>query len=153
LTDFESPANILLIEDNPADARLWIEAFKPDGSPPHALTVVNDGEEALDLLFRRARHAAAPRPDLIVLDLRLPGVAGFEVLERIKLDPDLRRIPVVVFSASVAQKGMLAACYERHANCVVVKPAELDDFVAAVRSIRDYWLNTAALPGGCNGSI
>jgi CheY-like chemotaxis protein len=153
LTDFVSPANILLVEDNPADVRLWAEAFEPDGARRHSLTVVNDGEDALDLLFRRGHHAAAPRPDLIALDLRLPGVAGFEVLERIKRDPDLRRIPVVVFSASVAQKGMLAACYERHANCVVIKPAELDDFIAAVRSIRDFWLNTAALPGGSNGSI
>jgi CheY-like chemotaxis protein len=137
---------VLMIEDNPGDARLAREALK-ESPLPTRLSVVADGDAGLDFLRRRQAHAAAPRPDLILLDLNLPGKSGREVLAEIKADPDLRRIPVVVLTSSQADKDVRDS-YDLHANCYVTKPVDLDQFLRVVRAIEDFWLTVVKLPRG-----
>ncbi len=132
-----------MIEDNPGDARLAREALKEGRLQTH-LNVAADGEAGLDFLRRRGAHAAAPRPDLILLDLNLPGKSGREVLAEIKADPSLRRIPVVILSSSQAEKDVRDS-YDLHANCYVAKPGDLDQFLGAVRAIEDFWLTVVKL--------
>jgi CheY-like chemotaxis protein len=142
-TAWERPVEILLVEDNPGDVRLTEEAFRDSAVPSH-LSVVGDGVEAIAFLRREGRYAGARRPDLILLDLNLPRKNGREVLAEIKLDEGLRRIPVVVFTTSGAEQDILGV-YERHANCYVTKPVDLDEFGAVVKSIQDFWFTTAKL--------
>ena len=136
--------DVLMVEDNPADVRLTREAFR-DGNIPNTLTVARDGVEAIDYLHHRGRFADADRPDLILLDLNLPLKNGREVLAEIKADPSLMRIPVVVLTTSRAETDVLKT-YELHANCYVVKPADLDEFMDVVKSIEHFWLKAATLP-------
>jgi CheY-like chemotaxis protein len=135
---------VLLVEDNPGDVRLTREALK-DGRVANRLHVVGDGAEALEFLRRQGRFADAPRPDLILLDLNLPRMSGREVLARIKGDPALRRIPVVILTTSKAEEDILRA-YDLHANSFITKPVDLDRFLAVVRLIEDYWLAIVQLP-------
>jgi CheY-like chemotaxis protein len=132
---------ILLVEDSPDDADLMVEALK-EGVLDTRITVVEDGVEAVDYLRRQGTYAAAPRPDLILLDLHLPRKNGHEVLEEIKEDPDLRRIPVVVMTCSDNDRDILAA-YDLQANCCVCKPADQEQFALAVKKIEHFWLNIA----------
>jgi chemotaxis family two-component system response regulator Rcp1 len=134
----------LLIEDNEADIRLTREVFA-DGRVLNNLSVVRDGEEATAFLRRRPPYEDAPRPDLVLLDLNLPRKDGREVLAEIKADDDLRLIPVVVLTTSRAEADVLRS-YELHANCYIVKPVDLGQFIAAVRSIEDFWLKLVRLP-------
>ena len=138
------PIEILLVEDSPDDACLTIEALR-DGKVQNRVSHVEDGEEALTFLRRRAPHAEAPRPDLILLDLCLPKKSGREVLEEIKSDPELRRIPVVIMT-TVEDHDVIRQIYDRHANCYVNKPVDLDQFIGVVRSIEDFWLTIVKLP-------
>ena len=135
---------ILLVEDNDGDARLAMEALR-DATFTHQLHHVRDGDEAMDFLHRRGRHAGARRPGLILLDLNLPRKNGREVLSEIKSDARLRRIPVVILSASSAEED-IARSHELHANCYVVKPLDLERFLEVTRSIVTFWLSTVALP-------
>lgn len=135
---------ILLVEDNPGDVRLTQEALK-DGRVAVKLTVASDGVEAMDILRRRGTHSSQPRPDLILLDLNLPRKNGREVLEEVKADTDLRRIPVIVMTTSQADQDVSKA-YSLNANCYVTKPVNFDDFLKVVRSIEDFWLTVATLP-------
>ena len=135
---------ILLVEDNPGDVELAREALAR-GRPASRLDVVEDGEQALDYLFRRDPFVDAPRPDLIILDLNLPRRGGREVLAEIKSTPALRRIPVVILTTSGAPEDVVA-CYDAHANCYITKPSDLEEFLAAVRSIEDFWMTTVNLP-------
>lgn len=135
---------LLLVEDNPADVRLAREALK-EASVPNHLNVVSDGMEATDFLWRRGKYAAAPRPDLILLDLNLPRKTGAEVLQEIKADPNLRRIPVMVLTTSSAGQDLRQA-YNLHANCYISKPVDLDQFLNVVRSIQHFWFNIVTLP-------
>lgn len=135
---------ILLVEDNPADARLTQEAFR-EGPVSSRLNVVGDGEEAMAYLRHEGKYEGAARPDVVLLDLNLPKKDGREVLAEIKEDPSLKRIPVVVLTTSEDQKDILRS-YNLRANCYVTKPADLDQFLDAVRSIQDFWLRTARLP-------
>lgn len=135
---------ILLVEDNPGDARLTLEAFGTRSAPDRVRHVV-DGAEALAFLRREGGHGKAPRPALIVLDLNLPRLSGREVLAVIKADAALRCIPVVVLTTSQAEEDVLAA-YNLHANCYVAKPADLDAFLLAIQRIEEFWLRTARLP-------
>lgn len=112
--------------------------------PFHANTV-NDGAEALAFLRRQGKYAGAPRPDLIVMDLNLPGLDGRDVLQELKCDRDLSKIPVVIFTTSEANSD-ITRCYELGANCYLKKPGNLWDFVAVVRSMIDFWLGHASLP-------
>ena len=138
------PIEILLVEDNPGDVRLTIEALKEAKVINH-LTVVKDGVEALTVLRRQGSYTAAPRPHLIVLDLNLPRKDGREVLADIKADDNLKRIPVVVLTTSQDEQDVLKS-YNLHANCYITKPVDLDQFVRVVRSIEDFWLGIVVLP-------
>lgn len=139
-----SPVEILLVEDSAADVRLTIEALR-DAKVRNNLHVASDGEEALAFLRREGPYSDAVRPDLILLDLNLPKKDGREVLEEVKADPQLRRIPVVVLTTSEAEQDILRS-YDLHANCYVTKPVDLDQFITVVRSIEDFWLTIVKLP-------
>lgn len=140
------PVEILLVEDNPADVRLMQEAFR-EGEVRNSMSVVADGVEAISFLRREGIYGDAPRPNLILLDLNLPRKNGHEVLAEIKLDADLRAIPVVVLTTSSASEDVLAA-YNHHANCYITKPADVTRFFQMVSSVNDFWLHTARLPDG-----
>lgn len=136
--------DILLVEDNPGDVRLAQEALK-GSQVANRLFVVDDGVEAMDFLQRRGKHAGAPRPDLILLDLNLPRMGGRELLEKVKSDQQLRRIPVVVLTVSTADEDV-AKCYDHHANCYITKPLDFNQFVRISRAIEEFWLSTVTLP-------
>jgi chemotaxis family two-component system response regulator Rcp1 len=138
------PIEILLVEDSPDDACLTMEALR-DGKVRNRVSHVEDGEEAIHFLRRSGRHGSAPRPDLVLLDLCLPKKSGREVLEEIKQDPELRRIPVVIMT-TVDDREQIREAYNRHANCYVNKPVDLDEFIGVVRSIEDFWLTIVKLP-------
>ncbi len=138
------PVEILLVEDNPGDVRLTREALK-EAKVHNNLSVVTDGIEATDFLRRQGKHRAAPRPDVILLDLNLPHKDGRAVLAEIKADKDLHRIPVVVLTTSQAEEDILRA-YDLNANCYVTKPVDLDQFLKVVKSIEDFWLEIVKLP-------
>lgn len=140
------PVEILLVEDNPGDIRLTMEALK-EHKVLNKLSVVNDGVEAISFMRREGKFADAHRPDLILLDLNLPKKSGKEVLEEIKNDPDLKRIPVVVLTASSAEKDILSS-YNLSANCYITKPVSLDQFVEVVKAIENFWLTIVKLPPG-----
>ena len=135
---------LLLVEDNPGDVRLTIEALK-EGRVINKLNVVQDGEEAIAFLRRQGQYADAVRPDLILLDLNLPRKGGLEVLAEIKEDPDLKQIPVVVLTTSQAEQDVLRT-YQLHANCYIVKPVDLNQFMAVVQAIKSFWLALVMLP-------
>ena len=137
--------NILLVEDNPADVRLTQEALKEAAHARTRLHVAGDGVEALEFLHRQGDFAAAPRPDLMLLDLNLPRVDGRQVLAEVKGDPDLRRIPVVVLTTSPSEDDILHA-YDQHVNSYIRKPVDLDEFLHVLRAIDDYWLGSVCLP-------
>jgi CheY-like chemotaxis protein len=135
---------ILLVEDSTDEAELTIETLR-EGRVRNRVHWVEDGEEALAFLRRQGRHAQAPRPDLVLLDLHLPRKSGQEVLAEIKEHPQWKRIPVVIMTSSADEKDILSA-YDRHANCYITKPIDLAKFMAAVRSIEDFWLSIVRLP-------
>ena len=136
---------ILLIEDNPGDARLTQEALN-EGKVKNNLQIAYDGVEATDFLFRRNQYQDAPRPDLIILDLNLPKKNGQEVLAEIKADDSLKSIPVIVLTISKAEEDIIRS-YNLHANCFLIKPIDLNKFFDVVRSIEDFWLTLVKLPG------
>ncbi len=136
--------NILLVEDNPGDVRLTEEALK-EGKVNNSLSVARDGAEALAFLHKEGEFKGKPTPDLILLDLNLPKLNGPEVLQRIKDEPDLKRIPVVVLTTSTAEQDVLK-CYDLNANCFITKPVDLDQFFKVIRTIDEFWLNVVRLP-------
>jgi chemotaxis family two-component system response regulator Rcp1 len=138
------PIEILLVEDNPGDVRLTREALA-EAKVRNNLAVTSDGVEALAYLRREAPYTDATRPDLVLLDLNLPRKDGREVLAEIKADPDLRRLPVVVLTTSTAEQDILES-YNLYANCYITKPVDLDQFLAIVTSIEDFWLTIVKLP-------
>jgi CheY-like chemotaxis protein len=143
----EEPIEILLVEDSPTDADLTVEALS-EGRIRNRITVLENGEEALAYLYREGKYARAPRPDLILLDLKLPRKNGMEVLAEIKDNDrhaDLRRIPVVILTASDDEKDVLKS-YHLHANCYVTKPVDLDKFIDVVKSIEHFWFSIVKLP-------
>lgn len=141
-----NPIVILMVEDNPGDVRLTQEALS-DAKVRNKMHVVGDGIEALEFLHRQGKYADAPIPDLILLDLNLPRKNGNEVLEEIKNDPELRRIPVVILTTSQAEKDILTS-YDNHANAFVTKPVDLEQFITVVKSIEGFWLEIVRLPDG-----
>ena len=138
------PVEMLLVEDNPGDARLAIEALK-DAKVHNNLSWVQDGVEAIAFLRREGAYADAPRPDVILLDLNLPKKDGREVLADVKADEDLRRIPVVILTVSGAEEDIVKT-YNLHANCYIRKPIDLDQFIKVVKAIKDFWLSIVILP-------
>lgn len=133
---------ILLVDDNPADVRLTQEAFAELGMKG-SLLVAGNGEQAL-MLLREAQSSAAERPDLILLDLNLPGVSGHEVLAEIKQDARLRSIPVIVVSSSFGESDIRRS-YEHHANCYVRKPDNLHELVELAADLVRFWFGRATL--------
>jgi CheY-like chemotaxis protein len=138
------PIQILLVEDSAGDARLTREAFK-DAKVHMAIHVVSDGVEAIEFLTRQNGFGSKPRPDLILLDLNLPRKDGREVLTEIKANPSLRSIPVVILSTSSACADVESS-YLLHANCYIIKPLDMEGFLAVVRSIDNFWLSVVKLP-------
>lgn len=137
------PVDILLVEDSLPDVRLTEEALK-EARVPHRLHVVNDGQQAMDYLLRRGPWSEATTPDLILLDLNLPRKDGRQVLQDIGQNDELSQIPVVVLTTSEAEQD-ISQSYRLGANAFVTKPADLDRFLQAVRSIERFWLETAKL--------
>lgn len=136
--------DILLVEDSPSDIRLTKEAFR-DAKVINELNVVTDGELAMRYLRREPPYEGAKRPDLILLDLNLPKKDGREVLEEVKNDPILKSIPIVVLTTSQNEMDVLRS-YKLHANSYVVKPVDLNRFLAVIRSLEDFWLAVVTLP-------
>jgi CheY-like chemotaxis protein len=136
--------SVLIVDDNPADVVLAREAL---ASSAYRSQVKNaeDGVEAMAFLNRTGKYTNAVRPDLVILDLNLPKKSGLAVLAAMKAYPDLRRIPVVIFSTSRLSED-IARSYELGANCYVSKPGNLDEFFSALKSIEAFWFGTASLP-------
>ncbi len=139
------PAKILLVDDDLGDVKMTLEAFKAFTVPLKVFRA-RDGEEAIDYLRQRGEHHAAPKPDLIFLDLNMPKKNGFEVLFDIKNDPHLKSIPVLVLTGSKAAEDMHAA-YEAKANFYMVKPAKVDEYFAAMNYVEEFWLKGMHLDG------
>jgi CheY-like chemotaxis protein len=135
---------ILLVEDNPGDVRLTVEALR-GAKVANELHVVGDGESAIDFLRQRGKYSDAPRPDIVLLDLNLPRLEGREVLADIKSDPDLAKIPIIVLTSSSSDTDIQQS-YALHANCFVTKPVDFTEFIAAVRSLEGFWLKIVRLP-------
>jgi len=135
---------ILLVEDNPGDVFLTQEVLR-GSTVPTRLSVAEDGVEALAMLRREGKYAGAARPDLILLDLKLPRKDGLEVLAEIKADPVLRRIPVVVLTTSDAPDDVLKA-HDLQASCYVTKPEDMEQFVRVLKSIENFCLTVVQLP-------
>lgn len=136
--------DILLVEDDPGDVLITREAFQHN-KIKNNLHVARDGEGGLDFLYRRGGFENAPRPDLILLDLNLPKYDGRQLLEKIKSDPGLCHIPVVVLTTSSAEEDILRS-YKLHANAYVTKPVDLDQFMSAVRQIDEFFVQVVRLP-------
>jgi CheY-like chemotaxis protein len=142
--DDPRPIDILLVEDDPGDVLITREALD-HSKVTNTLATVGDGVEAIAYLRREGPYAGATRPDLILLDLNLPRRDGREVLEEIKSDPDLRRIPVVVLTTSGAEEDILRS-YDLHANAFVTKPVDFERFVDVVRQVDDFFFTVVRLP-------
>ena len=138
------PIDILLVEDNPADVRLTREALA-EARVASSLSVVRDGVEAMAFLRRKGKYAKSTRPDLVLLDLNMPRKSGREVLQEMKTDPELRRIPVVVLTTSQAPDDISKA-YQLNANCFVTKPVDFHRFIEIIQAIHHFWLRVATLP-------
>ncbi len=136
----DEPIQILLVEDNPGDARLAVEALT-EGKITNNISVVQDGVEAISFL----RDENNPRPDLIFLDLNLPKMNGKEVLAVIKNDPKLKRIPVIILTTSDADQD-ISATYDLQANCYITKPVGFDQFIEVIQSVENFWLSIVKLP-------
>jgi CheY-like chemotaxis protein len=148
----QSPGNgkrvvILLVEDDPGDQELTRRALQGDLLRTD-LQIVENGEEALDYLYRRGRFAAreaAPRPDLILLDLNMPRLGGREVLAHIKHDPELGRIPVVVLTTSTQETDIVKS-YDLGCNSYIHKPVDIEQFIRVIRQLENYWFELVTLP-------
>jgi len=134
------PAKILLVEDNPGDAVLTREAFY-ESRVQVIFETVENAEDALDYL----RDEEIALPDLILMDINLPGMSGLEALTEIKEDPQIKSVPVVVLTTSSANQDILSA-YEHYANCYITKPVQFDEFQQAIKSLEDFWFTIVRLP-------
>jgi len=135
---------ILLIEDSPSDANLTIRSFS-QAKIANRLHWIDNGEAAMDFLRQRGKYEHAVRPDLIVLDLNLPGMDGREILTEVKSDPEFRRIPIVILTTSADEEDILRS-YNLNANCYITKPFDVQQFIQVVRLIGDFWLTAVRLP-------
>jgi CheY-like chemotaxis protein len=138
------PVVILLVEDNPGDVLLTQEGLRL-AKLNNSLHVARDGVEAMEFLRREGKHAQAPRPDLILLDLNMPRMSGREVLSAIRSDPELELIPVAILTTSTADEDVISS-YKLNANCYIRKPVNFDEFVRVVKSIEEFWFTIVELP-------
>lgn len=140
------PAELLLVEDDSTDVLLTKKALQKGGFLNN-LSVVKDGEEAMDFLHQRGDYTNAPVPDIILLDLNMPRKDGREVLQEVKTDESLQHIPIIVLTTSDAEQDVLKS-YKLHANCYIKKPVDLHQFVDAIASLQSFWLSVVKLPRG-----
>lgn len=141
------PAHILLVEDRRMDVELTLDAFR-EARLGNTVQVAYTGEQALDYLFGRGEYvdrSSYPLPDLILLDLKLPGIGGQEVLRLVKTTPGLKRIPVVVLTSSREDRDR-DQCYDNGVNSFLVKPITFDGFMDVVKKVDDYWLSLNVPP-------
>jgi CheY-like chemotaxis protein len=136
-------AHILLVEDNEGDIVLTLEAFE-ESKIKTAISVVKNGQAALDFLFQREAFASALKPDIILLDINIPLLNGHEVLKQIKEDPILKKIPVIMLTTSSSQKD-IHLTYENHGNSYITKPIDIDEFLATILKIEEFWLQLTKL--------
>jgi CheY-like chemotaxis protein len=145
MKDFRAkPIDILLVEDNEGDVLLAQEAFKK-AKLSNKIYVTKDGEEAIDFLYKKGDFTDAIKPDIILLDINLPKIDGIQVLEKIKNDPILKLIPVVILTSSKAERDIVKS-YNLHANSYIVKPVSLDNFMDIVQVIENFWFTVVAFP-------
>lgn len=140
-------AHILVVEDNRMDVELTLDGFR-EAKLLNTIHVASNGQEALDYLFGRGQYAdrnAFPLPNLILLDLKLPGIDGFEVLQQVKSTPILKRLPIVILTSS-KEEGDRALSYDCGANSYLVKPVSFEGFMGVVRQIEGYWLSLNVAP-------
>ncbi len=137
-------AEVLLIDPNPEDTQLFLDALNDEKIANHVHTV-SDGTEALDFLHQRGNHTDAPRPNLILLDVDLPEIDGYDLLEELTDDSELAEIPVIVLTDS-SDAEAVARSYELHTNAFVQKPVDPDEFIDVVRSLKNFWLEIVWLP-------
>ena len=138
------PVDILLVEDNPGDARLVQEAFATSTFET-AFHTVTDGNEAIDFLTTSTASSDVPFPDLLLLDLNLPRMDGFEVLETVRDHSDVSSLPIIVLTSSAAEEDILTS-YELAANAYLTKPATPDEFDSLVSAVESFWFDAAQLP-------
>jgi CheY-like chemotaxis protein len=141
------PASILLVEDNPMDVELIIDAFK-EARLTNKIRVAKNGKEALEFLFGEGKYTDRnqyPLPDIVLLDLKMPGIDGHEVLRRIKVAEKLKRLPVIILTSS-NDEGDRVISYDSGANSYLVKPVSFDDFLKVVKQVSDYWLTLNVEP-------
>ena len=136
--------HILLVEDNEGDILLTQEAFE-ESRVLNVLSVVRDGKEAIDFVFQNNGYTQAKRPDLILLDINLPLKNGHEVLQAIKQSPEHRSIPIIMLTTSSSERD-IDLSYKHHANCYISKPVDINEFLAAIATIENFWLNLVKLP-------
>lgn len=136
--------HILLVEDNEGDVVLTLEALN-EAKLKNKISVVRDGEQALEFLYKKNKYDGQESPQLILLDINLPKMDGKEVLMKIKTDPELKRIPVVILTTSSSENDILEA-YNNHANCYITKPVDLDKFIDVIHTIEDFWISIVQLP-------
>lgn len=137
-------AHILLVEDNAGDILLTVEALE-ERKIINKISVVRNGKEALDFVFKLGDYQEAEEPDIILLDVNLPLKNGHEVLQTIKSDPKTQHIPVIMLTTSSSESDITRA-YQQHANCYITKPVEVEDFLVAVLSIEEFWFQLVKLP-------
>lgn len=138
------PVEILLVEDNPVDVMMTKEAFC-GARVCNNLHVVEDGEEAMDFLYKRGKYSSAPSPEIILLDLNLPRKDGREVLAEIKGDASLRHIPVIILTTSEDEEDIWRS-YELQANCFITKPVDMEQFTKALDCLGEFWFTLVRLP-------
>lgn len=139
-----SEIHILLVEDNEGDIVLTLEALK-EAKLKNKISVVRDGEEALQFLYREGKYVNEALPQLVLLDINLPKMDGKEVLNRIKNDPELKKIIVVILTTSSSEKDIMES-YNNHANCYITKPVDLEKFIEVIHSIEGFWISIVQLP-------
>jgi len=144
VTNESKAVEVLVIEDNPLDVLMIKEGFT-DVPVAHNLSVVTDGERAIDFLYRKNGLTNAETPNLILLDLNLPRKDGCEVLATIRSDDSLKAIPVIVITTSDLDTSVLNA-YRCWANCYLIKPIEFEEFVGMIKTVATFWLSVVTLP-------
>ncbi|QDU94788.1 response regulator [Lignipirellula cremea] len=145
------PFEILLVDDDPIDVELTRRALKKEATEK-TVHVANDGLEAMEFLRRQGRFADAPQPDLVLLDLNMPRMNGYEVLDAMKSDPGLQHIPVVVLTTSEAETDIMRS-YSQHANSYVAKPVDLEQFHSVLKILTNYWFHAVKLPPRSSSSL
>jgi CheY-like chemotaxis protein len=136
--------HILLVEDNEGDILLTTEALQ-EGRILNTISIVRDGEEAIDFLDKKGKHTLAEHPDLVLLDVNLPRKNGHEVLQYIKKSDQIKHIPVIMLTTSCSEKD-ISLSNKNKADCYITKPVELESFLKVIKQIENFWISIIAKP-------